>query len=539
MSAPQSGGTPPAAGQLYTRQSSGLIRSVSLGSAVGLNITNIGVIFAILGITAIPAGFPNADPLWTAIIVCVICLAPALLYGVWTAILPRSGGDYVWNSRVFRPWVGFAASFLAVVWFVLVNGYLAYLVGSDALPTALIMIGKATGNPALADVASAVSDPTMVLVLGIIALLIGFGVAALGIRRATRIILVFLVLMLLGLVVAGAVLIANSRADFMAAVGALGTSYDGYISAAAELGWVHTDSSLAQTLFAMPPLYLGVGYAVASSYAGGELSGARKSGLWGPPLAVIVAGVLIVGSFAAAASTIGFEFIGAASTVGAAGSAAYTLPAGPNYFTFVSLLSGSPIVAVLMGITYVLSPLASICVVSLYCTRSVFAWSFDRILPDRLAGVNERTGAPLPALVFVFVLGLAYLLTIHIAGTTTLETLGATVVGSSIAFILAAVGAIILPFWKKTRQIYELSPLRGKVFGIPVLSLIGLAALIVYVFMFVVSLSVDAIGANTPRALISQGVVLLLALVLFPISSALNRRRGVNLSLLGKELPPE
>ena len=504
-----------------------------------LNVTNIGVIFGILTITQVPAAFPDANPVLMAIITSVACLLPALLYGMWTSIVPRSGADYVWNSRVFSPIIGFGASFLAVIWYVLVNGFLAYLIGSDALPTALKIFGQTTGNQAIAAFGDKCAGTNVTFVIGVVSLLIGLGVAALGMRRAATVITWILGFELLGLVVAFIVLLTHSGADFQAAVSAHGTAYSDYLALAQQAGYAQEKYRLLPTLLSMPPLYLGIGYAVASAYAGGEIRGARKSAMWGPPVAVIIAGIAIVGSYLAASSTIGFRFIGAATNLFEQGSTAYTLPIGANYFGFVSLLNHSPIVAAILAIAYILAPLASICVVTLYCTRSVFSWSFDRILPDKLASVNSRTAVPTAALVFVFFVGFVYLLVIRLFGGSALGTLGATVVGSSFAFMFAAVGAILLPFLRKTRPIYEMSPIKGKFLGIPVISLVGAGALVVYVFMFVAALVEGRIGANTAQALIAQVIVLGLALLIYPISYLLNRRRGVDLRLLGRELPPD
>jgi amino acid transporter len=525
--------------ELYTRQSSGLVRSISLSSSIYMNLTTIGLIFAILVITATPTGFPHSDPVLMAVLTTVVCLGPALLYGVWTAIAPRSGADYVWNSRAFHPWVGFAANFAAVSWFILGNGFLAWDVATDGLPTAFYMIGHAFHSSTIIGWGTTVSGKNWAFAIGILVLVLSAVACGLGMRRTVRLMVILLGLTVAGVVLSLFILLFNSHSDFVHAVARNGGNYNAVIAAAAKSGYHTGHYSLGVTLLSMPPLYLALGYSVASAYAGGELRTARTTGLWGPIGAVIIAGLLIIVTFAAASSTIGFPFIGAATTLSNAGSKAYPFAHGANYFFFVSLLTTSKVWSLILGIAYIAAPLSALLVTALYTTRAVFAWSFDRILPDRLAGVDMRTGAPIPALIYVTVLALIYLVFIRLFTTTTLQFLGSVVIGSSFAFMFAALGAMILPFIKRGRSLYESSPFRGSIAGIPVLSLVGAWAFVIYTFMFISSLTQDPVGANSAKGLIAQAIVLAIAVAIFPISRWLNRRRGVNLGLLGKELPPE
>ena len=163
------------------------MRSISLSSSIYLNLTTIGLIFAILVITATPTGFPKSDPVLMAILTTFFCLGPALLYGVWTATAPRSGADYVWNSRAFHPWVGFAANFAAVSWFILGNGFLAWDVATDALPTAFYIVGNAFHSSTIIGWGTTVSGKNWAFAIGIVVLVLSAVGCGLGMRRTVRV----------------------------------------------------------------------------------------------------------------------------------------------------------------------------------------------------------------------------------------------------------------------------------------------------------------------------------------------------------------
>ena len=112
----QDGGTvtaaAPAAGSaFYTRQATGLVREISFGSNIALNVSFISLPLAVLLATQAPFAFPGASPFWVTVICALLCVFPVLMYGLFMAVMPRSGGDYVFVSRTLHPWVGFAANF--------------------------------------------------------------------------------------------------------------------------------------------------------------------------------------------------------------------------------------------------------------------------------------------------------------------------------------------------------------------------------------------------------------------------------------------
>ena len=98
---------PPGGGaKLFTRQSSGLVREVSVANALFFNTAafiggGIGWYPVFYSLAFVPigvAGFTTYG--WGAIIVGAFCVALGLIFASLTTVMPRSGGDYVFTSRI-------------------------------------------------------------------------------------------------------------------------------------------------------------------------------------------------------------------------------------------------------------------------------------------------------------------------------------------------------------------------------------------------------------------------------------------------------
>lgn len=112
-------------------------------------------------------------------------------------------------------------------------------------------------------------------------------------------------------------------------------------------------------------------------------------------------------------------------------------------------------------------------------TRYLFAWAFDRILPDKVASVSERLHTPVVATVLVAigaVIGAA--LRVILPNSGEFATLDYTMF--SFCFIIPALAAIVFPFRKK--QIYENSFVAKKKLLLPLLSWLGLGSAIYLIY---------------------------------------------------------
>src|SRR3989304_3455395 len=105
-----------AAPQVFTRRASGLVRVMSPYSAFIYNLLTMGIIFPWIWIQG-PNLCAGANPTLGVFFAFLAEIPIALAY-IWLATaLPRSGGDYVFQSRVFGGAVGFSAVLgLFVIW---------------------------------------------------------------------------------------------------------------------------------------------------------------------------------------------------------------------------------------------------------------------------------------------------------------------------------------------------------------------------------------------------------------------------------------
>jgi amino acid transporter len=522
----------------FARQSSGLVRDISPSSNVILNISFVSIPLAVLVATQAPASFPGASPFWVTVICAALCIFPVLLYSLFMAVMPRSGGDYVFTSRTLHPWAGFAANFNITAWYLLVIAYFGYLITPFGLSSAFTTIGAAAGSDTLtrwgADIAG---SKGWQFGIGALALILTAAMMSVGLRRMLKLQQTIFYLSLVGVAISVILLIVHGRSDFVASVARFGGDYDKIISVAHASGFTGGGFVLGNTLLAMPLAFASFGYAIVTSYAGGEVRSPKSSGRSAMLLSLALAAVVVAILMALASRTFGNEFLGAATTLSNAGDKAYTLGAPSFFFFFVSMLTTSTVLIVIINAAFVLALFVALPATFLIATRSLFAWSFDRLVPERVSEVDPRTRSPLIANVITLAVTLIFLALIVFAGGGFLEILYTAGLAEILTFMVVAIAGIVFPF--RRRAMYESSPIARTVLGLPAITVAGLVALAVYVFFFISLATTDALGANAAGGIRATVIIAAIGIAIYPISVVVNRRRGVNLSLAFRELPPE
>lgn len=532
---PASGAAP----SFYTRQATGFVREISTGSSIALNVSFISLPLAVLIATQAPFAFPGADPFWVTIFAAALCVFPVLLYGLFMAVMPRSGGDYVFVSRTFHPWVGFAANFNINAWYLLVIAYFGYLLAPFGLSSAFTTYGVAAHSERFVSWGATLgTSKNWAFAIGAVALVLTALLMSLNLHRALQIFKGLFAFSLIGIGLSIILLLIHGRSDFASAVGTFGGNYDQIISDAHKAGYTGGGSfSFHNTILAMPLAFASFGYAIVTAYAGGEVRSPRSSGMRAMLYSLAISGILVAILMGLASRTFGNDFLGSATYLSNNGDKAYPFGSPSFFFFFVSMLTSSKVLIALISLSFIVAFIVALPATFLIATRSLFAWSFDRIFPDRLSSVNDRTRSPIVANVVVLAVTLVYLALIVYGSSKFLEILFTAGMAELLTFMVVALAGIAFAY--RRRDLYEASPIRRSLLSIPVLTLVGIAALAVYVLFFYPLATNDTLGANSHTGWMATLIIAALGIVIYPIAYLINKARGIDLGLAFKQLPPE
>jgi amino acid transporter len=277
------------------------------------------------------------------------------------------------------------------------------------------------------------------------------------------------------------------------------------------------------------------GFLYASNYFAGEIRLRKRTHLLSIPGALLVAVIFFVVLIPLYLHSTGYTFNG---QLGFANPAAYGFASGaPAYPEIMSIASGSWVWGAIIIIGFTLGLFIWLPQTILLISRSMFAWSFDRIMPARLSQIDSRTHSPVIAIMIVAVLAIGS--TAIYAFTTWFATLS-VLLGLTLTLWVTALGAAVLPYSQP--DMVENSPYGGRIAGIPILTIVGGLAVLGFSAAIAVLLWDPGSGAslskNPGKVWLALGVYVL-AFAIYFISRAFRRRQGIDLSLAYRELPPE
>jgi amino acid transporter len=542
---------------VFVRNSTGLIREVSFLDAFimntfGMNVAVGGVYLYLQAQTAFPGG-----NMLLAVVIGTLIMAFTLLrvYSEFAAAMPRSGGDYVFVSRVLHPILGFLLSWSQGLWMIFFwIGFNAYFALTFAVPTALATISTVTGQKVWLNMSNALlakhdllglHTQWWVLGLGTV-ITVGFGILLIvGGQRYWRwqkflfaIAGISLLVSIILIAVRGGQITGGWNA-FAAANG--GLKYDEIIPAAQHAGYTGNSAgfSLTGTFLMLPWVFFVVGYAQGSAQIGGEIKRASKSQYRAMVGGVLINGLVLAVLTVVLTSRVNTKWLGSLGYLASADPGKLGLPAGlpPGFNFLAALLTHNVFLLLLMGIGFVVWAVMGTPLSEMQATRYMLAWSLDRTVPQALGDVSERFHTPVKAIAVCTVTGeLAIVALISWPNASLLGALLAQI----LAFIVVALAGVVFPY--RLRAVWE-SAGGKRILGVPVVAVAGaggvltLGALMI-AFIFNNTLNATFAVTRTLSLWFMFGVVA--SGVLWYIGARfINRSRGVDLGLVYRQIPPE
>lgn len=149
--------------------------------------------------------------------------------------------------------------------------------------------------------------------------------------------------------------------------------------------------------------------AVWSTAFSGEIKNVTRGQLIAIPAAQIVGGLVMIGIGVLSRYSFGQKGLLAFGWAGLANPDLLPVAIYPWVSTLAAIMTGSPIVTILILGGILAFFLVNVPAVGLYSTRVVLAWGIDGLAPDWLGQVSERYHTPRNAIIAVTVLALIFL----------------------------------------------------------------------------------------------------------------------------------
>jgi len=437
-------------------------------SAYVYNILTMGIIFPWVFLVS-PTAFPGGNvPL--GILICTLIEIPIAFAAVWlSTALPRSGGDYVFQSRVLGGGWGYTIVMSGfVIWILVWTALSGWLVGVLGLAPLFLGLGRVLNNAGLIAAGLWATTPMGLFIISLLNGLIGAALLVTGFKNYVRFQHLLWWGTLLGFAATLLVLFASPVAafadklnQFASAVGESSTFYQDALAAAQTAG-VNTAPSFSWllTLLVAPVAWQSLQWATYSAQQNGEIKDARsfRNQTFIMIGSLITAGLLLAllglalqhaaGTEGQVVASYGYWYVDPTAKI------ADTIILAPSMLAVA--ITTNPLLILLIGIGFTLNAFQIVCNCYIGVTRIMVAMSLDRLLPEWVSRVHERYHTPLNAHLIYFLLSIPiFALYSFKYGDFVLFTLGVTF-GCGYVFAATALAGAFLP--TRAKPLYDASP---------------------------------------------------------------------------------
>ena len=537
----------------FARKASGLVRGLNFWDAFGVGFMNQGLTPSIWVMISLGLGVYLGGNLIIATVLSVVLagIGFPLVWGILGGSMPRSGGEYIYNSRILHPLIGIGESFgNAFIWLMWIYVLAPWMADPGAIMLSEFMGWNWLYDPATETFLGGLSYAWGSFVIASVASILAFGLVAFGIKIFARAQKVVMTLGLIGTAVIVVVLFMYSKQDFIAAWNSMASeygslNYNEFISAAGAAAGtaMPTTWNWSDTLGVMVAGSWLFAYSYCITFIAGEVKRPDKTIIWSNLFAVIVPGVFMVLVAIGLYRLVDFDFLSASAWVDNAGELeGYSMPFSPHFVGLAAVVMHNKVLLFLMAFSFILFCLWWVALSYLAFPRILFAWGMDRMGPKWFTDVNARFASPIKNYVLCLLLGEALIGLYVFWQNEQMQGLSVTALEIFSVFGVTAIAAALFPFSKRAKHIWEASPYRRwKILGVPVVTLgalVNIAYLVILaVYFFIMPTNLEGFTFTTGMLILGTWTLGILWYLFW--TWRVKRTAGISTGMLTGELPPE
>lgn len=526
---------------VFARKASGLVREMSWWDVLLFTIAGPAGGGMTYYTVKMPGLYPGANMVVAFIIGFLVWLPPVLCIAAFASSFPRSGALYVVTSRVLHPLFGFLPNWIYVIGggCGMAAGFVFY---QAFIPLASTMqaAGEMSNSSSLLSAGDWFSKAGNRLWVMLIFMFVVWGLELMGLDKLKwvmrTIIYVPLVVTFISLILLFAV---DGQSAFNEVYGA--GAFDAVKAAATDVG-LEVPGGFQPTIDVLLAVFWAYSALEVTSFVGSEVKTPRTSFLRGMLIGAAAVGTIYTINAWAPGFGYSTEFIRDYSYLYYTSDETFAalqtamggnVPVQPVIPFYAGLNSGQAWLTVLLGIGYWCWLANTSLLIWLAGVRGIFAMAFDRQLPLKLASVG-KAGNPTWAnhfLAFFAFIGVFMAYGDQIGADLAVQFLAFMDVGALIFIWPMGLAAMFLPYLRP--DLFEKSTFQYKVFGVPIIAIIGAITFGVGWWM----MGIVGQYLNQSTIILTAGLMILgFALMAFMYQR--NRKEGIDPNKIFAEIPP-
>ena len=533
--------------KVFVRDATGLVREFGVLDAL---LFSSAMVFALIFTTLQFAWFygesGGANLPLSLVVAAVPFILLMLVYWIMAIVMPRTGNDYVWVSRIFHSSIGFAWSVL-YVFIVLFVAFVGSGVASFsyAFSISLTALGLISNSASMTNFGTFIGGTVGTFELSILLTLLFGAFCIFGSKFIKGLMYGSWLAAIAGILVMWYILATINPQTFASNWNTLlvpsfgnNATYQALQSTGESAGFTPAPAGFAGVAGALPLVSL---FLLGGNYTNafvGEIKNVKKS----IPIALFLSLFLGIIYWSITATltlnAVGANWMYAVGYAFENGKFALPFPPSQPLMLAVAAYPNSVLISV-MVFTYLIGSLAPLLAYFWIASKYMFAWAFDRVIPSKFADIGERFHTPHLAIIGVVVLGILSEAFYYLAGWSASFTMGSII--WDVSYVIPALALVAFPYVRKDLFQQSASFVRWKIGGLPVVSIVGILTAIAFAWEGYIGLATGCGGycTPTPFGYYLTAAIIVLGFVLYAAAWSYHKREGLDISKALKAIPPE